>query len=320
MYPVAREGPLMRGERTEGHSNYKVPRIRFQKEQRRSLLTRIVAPQRWLRERLAQLEVQAPMVDWQAIDNGLPWHEYSRLARRIVPPARLDLGDPFCRFGPFVNVENVPDYRRLDMRDMFGICASKSHIVPLAELSQTASIDDILAERDVKVLIDEVLYGSIDCVARAGQPVDVREQVWDGRLYVSNDGGSHRFAAIWRWHREQGQPLMKDCAVRGVSLAAGTVEAVASHRYWLLVLECEPEAYGILSVAGVRSLIPDHARKGRGIPLRFLDSDFVGGGQRSPECCIAYPRNHPLAEVLDEWLEASPALDLSEVILKLAGR
>jgi hypothetical protein len=89
-------------------------------------------------------------LDWQAIDRQLPWHQLSLLAKRIKPRVATGADDPFARFGPIVDDEQCYSLRRqVDIRDVYGICASKSHIVPLAILSQTRC-GDILACRDVQ--------------------------------------------------------------------------------------------------------------------------------------------------------------------------
>jgi hypothetical protein len=200
----------------------------------------------------------------------------------------------------------------VDVRDIYGITASKSHIVPLSALSRTWSVDDILAERqDVEDLVRAVLQGNFDCVARNGQPVRVVEQEWDGRLYVSNDGGSHRFAAIWRWHREQERPLMMDCAISKARLSSSTLDAVTQNHYWILTVETPWTLQLLLDLAGDQSLIAEAQQRYSGIAVRDL-----GHG----ECCVAYPRLHPKASVLDDWLADGFALDLSSAVLQLARR
>ncbi len=274
----------------------------------------LISPRRWLRDRLAELEVEPSSVDPREIDRKLPWHELDMVGREIKPPVPHCKDDPFYYFGPIVDDE--PTYslsEQVDIRNIYGICASKSHIVPLASLGQTWSVNDILGKRDVQKLIREVLHGTIDYVAREGDPVTVVRQAWDGRLYVVNSGGSHRFAAIWRWHREHEQPLMMDCIISTVRLSKVTLDAVAKRRYWLMRMHNIMEAIQILNAVGDRQLFSQHNRLD-GIPIRFLRT--LG----ATECCVAYPREHPMADVVDAWLELSPALDLSAYILGLSRR
>jgi hypothetical protein len=277
-------------------------------------ITRITAPDRWLRDRLAEVKVQLPKVDFDAMDERLPWWEYQAFARSIAPPPfNPSPDDPLPQFGAFVECDDeFSDRRTLDVRDLYGISASASHIVPLSALSRTWSVNDILAKRqDVEGLVREVLHGTYDCVAKDGQPVRVVEQEWDGRLYVANSGGSHRFAAIWRWHHEQKQPLMLDCTISKARLSPATLDAVARNRYWLLAVEAPWNLRLLLNLAGDQSLIADAQGRDSGITVRDL-----GYG----ECCVAYPRLHPQASVLDDWLVDGFALDLSATVLRLARR
>jgi hypothetical protein len=276
-------------------------------------ITRIIAPDRWLRDRLAEVKVQLPKVDFDAMDERLPWWEYQAFARSIAPSFSRSPADPLPQFGAFVECEDdYPERRMLDVREIYGIIASKSHIVPLSALSRTWSVNDILAERqDVEGLVREVLHGTFDCVAEDGEPVRVVEQEWDGRLYVANSGGSHRFAAIWRWHREHEQPLMMDCTIAKARLYPATLDAVTRNRYWLLTVEAPWNLQLLLNLAGDQSLIAEAQGRYSGITVLGL-----GYG----ECCVAYPRLHPQASVLDDWLVDGLALDLSATVLRLARR
>jgi hypothetical protein len=278
----------------------------------RDVAIHLISPRRWLRDRLAELEVEPSSVDPQEIDRKLPWHELDMVGREIKPPVPHRKADPFYYLGPIVDDElSYSLSEQVDIRNIYGICASKSHIVPLASLGQTRSVNDILAKRDVQKLIREVLHGTIDYVAYEGDPVKVVRQAWDGRLYVVNSGGSHRFAAIWRWHREHERPLMMDCIISTAQLSKVTLNAVAKRRYWLMRLPDILEAIQILNAAGDRHLFSQHNRLD-GIPVRFL------GTLEATDCCVAYPREHPMADVVDAWLELSPALDLSAYILGLS--
>ena len=284
----------------------------------RDAAVHLTSPRRWLQEQLTELEVEPSGVDPQEIDRKLPWLELSHLGRQIKPTVPHDKNDPFEDLGPIVDDERCYSLsERLDLRGIYGICNSKSSIVPLALLSQTLSVSDILAKHDVQKLIQEVLHGTIDYVAAKGNPVQVVRQAWDGRLYVANSGGSHRFATIWRWHREHKQPLMIDCAISTARLSEVTLSAVRRRRYWLMRLQHDIKARQVLNAAGDRRLVSQRKRPG-GIPLRFL---LTPGERinRTTECCIAYSREHPMTDVVDAWLGSNPALDLSAYILGLAN-
>ncbi|WP_137179237.1 DUF6685 family protein [Roseomonas sp. AR75] len=288
----------------------------------RSTLKRIAFPARWLEKQLAGFKVGDPRIDWDSMANACPWREYQHLALSLRPPVEVVNGDPFFRFGPFVDETETPQRRHLDIREVYGITASKSHIVPLERLSATTSIDDILAKRDVRDLIAEVLHGQSDCVARAGEPIHITEQDWDGRLYVLNSGGSHRFAAIWRWHRQYDLPLKMDCSVTSARISPATLEAVAETRYWLLATTPRRSegrrAFldDILHSASDRSLIPYGRRQAGGIAVRHIALPGAPG-HRSIDA-VAYSRKHPLAEVVNRWLEGSPATDLSAAVMRIA--
>jgi hypothetical protein len=114
---------------------------------------RVISPSRWLRDRLAALEVKSSWVDPNEIDQKLPWRELRLLGRQFKPylPYRRD--NPFPDLGPIVDEEDSYSLsEQVDIRDIYGVCASKSHIVPLARLSQTWTVDDILAKRDLRKL------------------------------------------------------------------------------------------------------------------------------------------------------------------------
>jgi hypothetical protein len=109
---------------------------------------------------------------------------------------------------------------------------------------------------------------------------------------------------------------MMDCIISTARLSKVTLDAVAKRRYWLMRMRNITEAIQILNAAGGRHLFSQHNRL-NGIPIRFL----LTLGKRNcgaTECCVAYPREHPMADVVDAWLELSPALDLSAYILGLS--
>ncbi len=196
----------------------------------------LISPRRWLQRRLAGLNVEASGFDPAAIDRKLPWCEIEALARRINPAPTYVQARPFSELGSIVDLDWTDLMREwLDVRDIYGVSASGSHIFPLADLSRTSIVDDIVTKADIQKAVTEVLHGTSDCVARKDTPVEVLRQAWDGRLYVRNNGGSHR-AAIWRWHRERQKLLMMDCAVATARLSEGTLNAVRRYRFWLMTL------------------------------------------------------------------------------------
>jgi hypothetical protein len=281
-----------------------------------STLKRMGQPEAWLTEQLARFEISAPDVDLKGMANELPWQRYQQLSRLIVPGYQRHPGTIFRRFGPFVTIDPQRQARTIDIRDVYGISASKSHIVPLQRLSRTWSVVDILSKHEVDALIPAVLHGSTDCVAQAGQPVSIMEQAWDGRLYVRNSGGSHRFGTIWRWYRENERPLLMDCSVETARIASETLEAVEEYRYWLRSIGSDLfEFVGVLSSAGDRSLFPDRHQLNGSIAIRPLGA----GSGLSSAYCVAYRRSHPLASVMDERLEASSALDLAAAVQMIAA-
>ena len=229
------------------------------------------------------------------------WLELQRLGGLIAPrSAAADTEDLILSFGEIVKrgTKEVP--RRLDLRSMHGISASKSHIVPLSALSHTSGVEKIMVTRDVQDLIGEVLHGFSDYVARGDEPVRVDEQEWDGRLYVVNNGGGHRFAAIWRWHREHDKPLVWDCAVTTHTLDPDTIQAVTRNHYWLADFDDCLSVHELLAMVGVRSLFADRQRAQDSVPIRGLRSDFTPF--HHPCFCLAYPRDHPFQPVLSDWL------------------
>jgi hypothetical protein len=283
-----------------------------------SNLVRVVRPDLWLGRRLAAVPVRAPRIDWDAIADGCPWLGYERLGWQIRGEYPLGPADPFARFGSFVEEPEIAHQRAVDVRDVFGISASKSHIVRLDRLSRTGSVPDILATHSVDELIKQVLHGLSDCVAREGESVSIVEQAWDGRLYVLNDGGSHRFAAIWRWHRENGRRLPMECSITTARISAETTRAVRQHRYWLVSAPWGANLLDLLNAAGDRSLFPrDHPKPG-GIALRPISPWHGAGEDGWATWCVAFPREHRMAAVVDRWLEGGPAVDLSAMVMGLA--
>ncbi|WP_431271792.1 DUF6685 family protein [Dankookia sp. P2] len=286
---------------------------------------RMIFPDRWLEKRLANFQVSAPGVDWSLLERLCPWREYQHLARCIRPRFELFDGDPFCRFGPLVDETSTPHRRAIDIRDMYGISASKSHIVPLDELSDLIDMHRMFEHRTVADCVMEVLHGSFDCVAREGEPVRVIKQQWDGRHYVCNIGGSHRFAALWRWHRENSCGLTMDCAVTTVTLSPATLAAVRDVQYWLLestwkdVSRSQIFLDDVMCQASDRSWVPDRRNRRPGLAARGVHVWQHRDRREGLVMCVAVPRTHPMAGVIERWLEGTAAVDLSAAVMQISA-
>jgi hypothetical protein len=64
----------------------------------------------------------------------------------------------------------------------------------------------------VEELAEKVLNGTVDCAVYKGRPAKIVRQEWDGVMWLANDGGSHRSAAVWHIDREQGRERLLPAA------------------------------------------------------------------------------------------------------------
>ncbi len=267
-------------------------------------LKRMLMPRRWLRLLQSQCELKAPtakFLDFEDVKN-IPTYQFRSIGSWI----RRESGyfrQSLQSFGRFVDVDNATKIREnIDIREFYGVSATKSATLPLHILSKKISMAKLLAEYgNIDAVAKAVIGGFIDCVSREGDPVEAIRQAWDGRLYVLNDGGSHRFSAVWRWHQEHDAARILDCAVRTVSVSAETVEAATSNQYWM----CDS--------AGERSLhdlerTGFHIRTGIDV-YRLIEPTYI----------VGYPRSHPIARHIDSMMATVGALDFSSFVLMLSA-
>jgi len=93
----------------------------------------------------------------------------------------------------------------------------------------------------VEELAEQVLNGSFDCAVYKGRPAKIIRQEWNGEMWLANDGGSHRSAAVWHIDQEQGRERLLTARVTTNSLSHHFLEQCKNYSIWLFKFQSKPE-------------------------------------------------------------------------------
>jgi hypothetical protein len=186
----------------------------------------------------------------------------------------------------------------IDIRSIYGLTNSASTPRTLAGIGAEIDFEHLFRRYpSIDHIAASVVDAHDDCVSLRGHPIRILRQDWDGRMYVDQGGGSHRFSAVWRWHTERGIPRMLDCEVRRVALTLQAHEAALRNRYWFCsspkcLYPLERSAFEVKS----------------GIQVQQAHM-----GSRT--WLIACPRGHRLERTFEAAMATNRAADLSKLIL-----
>ncbi|TAN57267.1 MAG: hypothetical protein EPN26_02700 [Rhodospirillales bacterium] len=256
-------------------------------------------PTAWLRKALAQVDLGPPEKQYDLQDR-----EDQVYFRYILPLAIVEKTQsrnaPIYAIGKLVEESNTSNIEVLDIRQLYGLSASKSNPRTLRGMAAKIDFERLFQSyRDIDAVAASVIGATSDCVSLLGQPVQVYRQAWDGRMYIGQEGGgSHRFSAVWRWHTERQIPRMLDCDVREIRPTARAIAAASQYRYWF----CS-------SLANL-SFLPDGPfSKPTGIMIQAVS-------RNASTQLVACPRGHRQESILNGAMRTAGAVDLSAFILE----
>ena len=182
-----------------------------------------------------------------------------------------------------------------DVLDVAGIEASKSGLWALDDFRPVIDFWRICSKYSSREALEQaVLQGDYDCVAKAGEPVDIWLQEWNNMATVMNHGGGHRFAALWIWHQDHRESLSMHARVTRFQLNPKCVELAQTHQLWI-VRRPEDVPWWV------------EALLGHGI------EDYPNGHGR----CYAYPRASLLEPLFARAFARIDLFDLSKFVLEL---
>lgn len=219
---------------------------------------------------LAQVGAGAPARGWPDPDGGsIPALAGGRMLH--------DFYDPFCPVrSAFRDVmARTPRGREsVSLQAVEGCTQSKSHLTSFEKMRGGYSVREIIAKKggDVESLAAGVFEGSGDCIARKDGNAQVFRQAWDRKQWFSNEGGSHRAAAVWALDRDAGRERMISCDIVEFDIAPRMKDICRTHSVFVF------KARDSLPL-----LLHSRSMEGQGVLFH----------QAQDDCCLIVPKAHP---------------------------
>jgi hypothetical protein len=188
-----------------------------------------------------------------------------------------------------------------------GCLSSKSHVTDFERMLDHPKASaivryhiDTYTDR-VEDLADQVLRGSIDCAVYKDAPAKIMRQGWDGKMWLSNDGGSHRSAAIWHIDRAQGTERLLPALVETHDIDSKFKDLCAHHT----ILMFRPHNPSILH---------DHKAVFQNAGLTLARQEITPIEPHPQDWCLIIPASHPRHDALTAMM--ADAFDLSAWVRK----
>lgn len=96
-------------------------------------------------------------------------------------------------------------------------------------------------------LAEKVLNGTIDCAAYKDQPAHIVQQDWNKDMWIANDGGSHRTAAVWHLDREQGHNRLLPARISTKAVSPDFRAQCDQYSIWLFQLQSQQKSQEIVA-------------------------------------------------------------------------
>ena len=141
----------------------------------------------------------------------------------------------------------------VSFQDIKGCISSKSGLTDFEAMrhhpKSSGNVNfHISAYKDrVEELAEKVLNGTMDCAVYKDRPAKIVTQEWAPEMWLSNDGGSHRSAAVWHLDREQGRERLLPAQIKTNSLSPDFRNQCAENSIWLFKFQTRPNIHEICS-------------------------------------------------------------------------
>ncbi len=205
---------------------------------------------------------------------------------------------------PPIFVTDVQKGQVIDLRDMFGCCASKSPFADYNELANGLEVPE--NSQEANYIYKKVFQGRGDHIARHGENASVVQQAWDDNKWFVNEGGSHRSAALWRYHLQNNIARLIKCDVEHISVNPAFTKFSSNNDMWIFSVE---DLDSFLEVFELTHPSRDTKRNFSDINIKVLDSS-------SGHCSLVIPKTSECLKDISSLMKESNALNLSHWVLK----
>lgn len=204
-----------------------------------------------MRSRVFPSQCLLDMLDGQTINGSI--NDF--LERRDGPEAHAIrllcdklyvAGDPLRSHFKDAVVES-PERRSLqfDLRDVYGVSASKCVVKDFHLMAQTSSIRDMIEEHnyDITSLVTRIERENVGALPARDRPVILLRQEWNDRCWIGNSGSSHKLASLWFLERERGQSRPMECIERPYAFSYDFKNGFLRKACWLFSGELSFEMF-----------------------------------------------------------------------------
>ncbi|NRA89621.1 MAG: hypothetical protein HRU43_00530 [Simkaniaceae bacterium] len=184
---------------------------------------------------------------------------------------------------------------KIKFRDMTGINATKNSYTDFHAMK----VEIPRTGEEALKLHKQIFHGDYDCIAYKNEKAIVYRQFWDGAKWFSNNGGSHRAAALYQYDTKNNVDRPISCNVKTLEISTSIRQFALKHSIWI----CRAINSGAMYSALQK--IKDNETLHEQIDLNFLESDNYA---------IVISKTSFLHKKLSKFLE-DKSFDFSEWLL-----
>ena len=200
-----------------------------------------------------------------------------------------------------VITETPAGTHNIDLQDVTG-CGNSKTATTFTAMAQIGWFREETAKKAVTLdeMAKKVFDGTNDCVRYTGENASITRQIWDGRMWFGNYGGSHRASAIWLLDRAENRARLIPSDITDMAVSADLRKISKDYSIFLFTAE---ESFPLLENLKELNL------NGIIITTDSRESSSV----LNPDICLIIRKDHSDYEDVRKRLDGS--FDFSEWVL-----